>query len=65
MSLLPLPGQIEHVEVAQAAPPPVKHHFPLALGLQGMLDHAFDRRDAYLAQVGKACSDYPDSGMLK
>jgi len=25
---------------------------------------AFDRRDTYLAQVGKACSDYPESGML-
>lgn len=25
---------------------------------------AFDRRDAYLAQVGKSCSDYPESGML-
>ena len=24
---------------------------------------AFDRRDAYLARVGKACSDYPDAGM--
>lgn len=24
---------------------------------------AFDRRDAYLAQAGKACSDYPDTGM--
>jgi HemY protein len=24
---------------------------------------AFDRRDAYLAQTGKTCSDYPDSGM--
>jgi HemY protein len=22
-----------------------------------------DRRDAYLAQVGKTCSDYPDAGM--
>ncbi|WP_173068255.1 heme biosynthesis HemY N-terminal domain-containing protein [Sulfurimicrobium lacus] len=24
---------------------------------------AFDRRDAYLAQVDKTCSDYPDTGM--
>lgn len=24
---------------------------------------AYNRRDAYLAQVGKACSDYPESGM--
>ncbi|MDO8890690.1 MAG: heme biosynthesis HemY N-terminal domain-containing protein [Sulfurimicrobium sp.] len=24
---------------------------------------AFDRRDAYLAQAGKACADYPNAGM--
>ncbi len=24
---------------------------------------AYDRRDAYLAQVSKVCSDYPESGM--
>lgn len=24
---------------------------------------AFDRRNAYLAQIGKTCSDYPDAGM--
>lgn len=26
---------------------------------------AFDRRDAYLAQVGKSRSDYPDAGMTE
>ena len=26
---------------------------------------AYGRRDAYLAQVGKACSDYPDAGMTR
>lgn len=24
---------------------------------------AFDRRDGYLAQMGKTCADYPDAGM--